>query len=178
MFKFNKSKGFTLLELLVVIGIIGLLSSIIVVNLTGARKKARDVKRVADIRTIQTALESYYGKNGGYPTGIGDMVGSAKELPARPVDPTGASCADAGANSDACYFYAYHTPTGASSPQSYHIGTSLEESGSSLLKQDTDCNSTNGAKCPVGTAYTGGFNGDQDNGCGGTAGRYCYDIAQ
>ena len=68
MIRNKKEKGFTLLELLVVIGIIGLLASILVINLTSARRRARDTKRVADIRNIQTATEDYYGKNGKYPT--------------------------------------------------------------------------------------------------------------
>ena len=53
-------KGFTLIELLVVIAIIGLLSTLAVVALGSARLKARDAKRVSDLKQIQTALELYY----------------------------------------------------------------------------------------------------------------------
>jgi prepilin-type N-terminal cleavage/methylation domain-containing protein len=60
-------KGFTLIELLVVIAIIGLLSTLAVVALNSARQKARDSKRVADIKQIQTALEMYYLDENGYP---------------------------------------------------------------------------------------------------------------
>src|SRR3989344_3413947 len=60
-------KGFTLIELLVVIAIIGLLSTLAVVALNNARLKARDAKRVADIKQIQTALELYYQENTAYP---------------------------------------------------------------------------------------------------------------
>ena len=163
-------KGFTLLELLVVIGIIGLLASIIVVNLTGARKKARDIKRVADIRTIQTALSA--------------MVGATAELPKRPTDPIAeGACADAAAdNTDDCYYYEYNTPTDALGPQLYHVGASLEEKDSSLLKQDTDClsNAATDNKCPVSAIYTsGGFSGADASSCDTTDNtRYCYDIAQ
>ena len=59
--------GFTLIELLVVIAIIGLLSSVVLASLNGARMKARDVKRIADIRSLQIALESYYNDFGYYP---------------------------------------------------------------------------------------------------------------
>lgn len=53
-------KGFTLIELLVVIAIIGLLSSIVLVNMGGARAKARDATRKQDIRQIRLALEMFY----------------------------------------------------------------------------------------------------------------------
>jgi prepilin-type N-terminal cleavage/methylation domain-containing protein len=62
-----KTKGFTLMELLVVIAIIGLLSTLAVVALDNARKKAKDAKRLSDMRTIVTALEMYYDKYGYYP---------------------------------------------------------------------------------------------------------------
>ena len=59
--------GFTLIELLVVIAIIGLLASVVLVSLNGARIKGRDVKRVADLKQIRTALELYLSDNGQYP---------------------------------------------------------------------------------------------------------------
>jgi type II secretion system protein G len=62
-----KRKGFTLIELLVVIAIIGLLSTLAVVALGSARERARDSKRVSDLRQIQTALELYYTENDSYP---------------------------------------------------------------------------------------------------------------
>jgi prepilin-type N-terminal cleavage/methylation domain-containing protein len=57
---FNRKKGFTLIELLVVIAIIGLLSSIVLVSMGGARKRARDARRQADLQSIMTALEMCY----------------------------------------------------------------------------------------------------------------------
>jgi len=55
--KTMKRKGFTLIELLVVIAIIGLLSTLAVVSLNSARSKARDAKRLSDMKTMSTAIE-------------------------------------------------------------------------------------------------------------------------
>ena len=62
-----KRMGFTLVELLVVIAIIGLLSSIVVASLNSARAKARDARRIADLKEIQKAIEFYYDSNNQYP---------------------------------------------------------------------------------------------------------------
>ena len=64
----NNKKGFTIIELLVVIAIIGLLATLAVVSLRSAQVKARDTKRVADMKQIQTAIELYYSDEGFYPS--------------------------------------------------------------------------------------------------------------
>jgi len=65
--KYPNKKGFTLIELLVVIAIIGLISSIVLASLNNARMKARDARRLSDMREMQTALELYYDSNNAYP---------------------------------------------------------------------------------------------------------------
>ena len=98
-------KGFTLIELLVVISIISLLSSVILSSVSTARAKARDARRVVDLRQIQKALIIYYDNHGTYPSctsttyivdGTSDCLSTAlrgdnlfQKLPVDPRTPTG-----------------------------------------------------------------------------------------
>lgn len=63
----NKNKAFTVIELIVVIAVIAVLSTIVLVNVNKFVAKARDAKRLQDIKTIQSAIIMYYGKYGSYP---------------------------------------------------------------------------------------------------------------
>ncbi len=67
-------RGFTLIELLVVIAIIGILSTIVIVNVVGVRARARDAQKKSELRQVQAALEQYRADVGGYPDSI--TVGS------------------------------------------------------------------------------------------------------
>jgi prepilin-type N-terminal cleavage/methylation domain-containing protein len=63
-------KGFTLLELLIAIAIIGILVSIGVASYTLAQKQSRDARRRGDVRAVREAWEQYYADNSSsYPSG-------------------------------------------------------------------------------------------------------------
>ena len=64
----SNQEGFTLIEMMVVILIIGLLATIVVQSLQGATDKAKRIKAQADIRSSRPALDRYYLDNGSYPT--------------------------------------------------------------------------------------------------------------
>ena len=68
--KKNKiNRGFTLVELLVVISIIGVLTTILMVNFVGTREKANDSKKVQNLNSLKSALRLYYNDNQSYPNG-------------------------------------------------------------------------------------------------------------
>ncbi|MFH1822138.1 MAG: prepilin-type N-terminal cleavage/methylation domain-containing protein [Patescibacteria group bacterium] len=92
-------KGFTLIELLVVIVIIGILATLATVALGSARTKARDARRVSDIKQIQTALELFYNENTRYPSTTAVAAASAvlssqltTYMPNVPDDPNEPDC--------------------------------------------------------------------------------------
>src|SRR3990172_228272 len=58
--------GFTLLELLVVITIIGLLASVGLASYSRAQARARDARRQSDLTTVRNSLEIYYAENNSY----------------------------------------------------------------------------------------------------------------
>ena len=70
-------KAFTLIELLVVIAIIAILATLAVVALQNSRASARDAKRLADVKQMQTALELYFNDNGSYPTSVTSTIATS-----------------------------------------------------------------------------------------------------
>lgn len=65
--KKNQS-GFTIVELLIVIVIIGILAGLVISTFVGVQQKARNSERQTDINAISGQLEAYYVKNSGYPS--------------------------------------------------------------------------------------------------------------
>lgn len=61
-------RGFTIIELLIVIAIIGILATLVLTNFRGAQAKGRDTVRQNDLNSIYQKLEEYHNENGNYPT--------------------------------------------------------------------------------------------------------------
>lgn len=148
------TSGFTLIELLVVIAIIGILASITIASLNSARLKARDARRVADIKQIQVALELHYNSQSApeYPTATTvcddthayglEVLVTGGHIPQVPRDPNA---------SPNCYRF---TSNSASPRTTYHVGATMEEATNPVLTSDKDCDSTdNNPACSAGAAY-------------------------
>lgn len=70
-FKFKKQgQGFTIVELLIVIVVIGLLAALVIVQFSNVQARARDSERKSDIRAIQSKVAEFYALNGAYPAAL------------------------------------------------------------------------------------------------------------
>jgi general secretion pathway protein G len=122
--RFKSQKGITLLEMLIVIVIVFVLAIIIVPNLLSGPARARDSQRKADMRTIKTALETYYNDNNYYPTSLNVLAeGTTPYIKTIPTDP----------KTKQAYVY---TTTG-NPPSNYLIKVTLENTGDKDVKSGT-----------------------------------------
>jgi prepilin-type N-terminal cleavage/methylation domain-containing protein len=137
----NDKKGFTLIELLIVVAIIGLLATLAIVSLTSAQQRARDTKRIADVKAIQTAMELHWNEEATYPSldstdtnddDWSDLSGELSDfVSGLPVDPD---------HSDGTYYtYAYNPANN----NQFVVGGTLEDTGHVALDQDDDSTYTN-----------------------------------
>lgn len=144
------SKGFTLVELLIVIAIIGVLSAILMANFVGVRQRARDAQRKTDLRQIQSALELYRADIGSYPIsplpncgsslsgGTPSVVIYMQKIPCD-TNPNDSPYAPSSGN------YNYISSDG----KTYAIYACLEntnDNDSSIINGDTNCNSTSSTR--------------------------------
>ena len=80
-------KAFTLMELLVVISMIGILTTVSLVGLGSYRTRGRDAQRIADINSIAVALQNYYADNHQYPNTLNALTTPKAYLTSVPSDP-------------------------------------------------------------------------------------------
>lgn len=134
-------KGFTIIELLVVVSIIALIASSVFVLLSQARAKGRDATREEHMKTLQNALELYHTNARSYPTcdpgvfidGVSDdscvstLLINAQAIAALPRDPL----------NQGNYRYFYESASGADFIISYYLETDEIPGKSAGLNQAT-----------------------------------------
>ena len=129
----KRQKGFTLVELMVVMAIIAILATAGISSYGSYIKRARDTARFSDLKAIETALISYQTVNGRYPETSDDeanprsVISALKEFDGFKVDPSDGtegcySADDASATGQCGYFY-----TQCDGGGSYRLTTRFED---------------------------------------------------
>jgi len=142
-------RGFTLMELLVVLAIVGLLSSISITSLVNARIEARDSKRIIEVADVSRALSRYANDHAIYPPTLETLVAQAY-LSNVPEDPRLKEP------------FVYKVTRDGSR---YYLGVNLESSKAPALLADTD-------------AVRIGISGTDTSGCSGEFRYHCYDTSR
>ena len=136
----KSDKGFTLIEVMVTVAIIGLLATIVLVSLNGGRGKTRDARRISDIKQIQTALELYLETCTRYPAQLAPITGTSCEHDANiplPNPPMGRVPTDPGTSANYNYASYYRNGGGAAAcTGGYHLGALLQSSNNLVLIHD------------------------------------------
>ena len=132
----NKSKGFTIVELLIVIVVIGILATLVIVTFTGIQQKARDSKRKTDINALDSHVEAFYASYGFYPTLADLQTSSFLSTYLKGFDPSALTDPKGGAvaASSAANHYGY-AATGTSCSNT----TATTISGTPATPQDNGC---------------------------------------
>jgi prepilin-type N-terminal cleavage/methylation domain-containing protein len=144
----KRNQGFTLVELLIVIVVIGILALLVITTYSGIQAKARNAKRQTDVQSLQTQMEAFFSQNGYYPsrtdmntaswraTNMKSLDAGALVDPSSTCDPTSASCLAAAP---------------AAKTYSYDV---TDSAGASCETTDTNC-----AQYTLTATYEGTVNG-------------------
>ncbi len=82
----KNDEGFTLVELLIVIVILGILATVVVFAVQGITDTGQENACEVGRRTVETAVEAYYAQNQDWPTSIADLTGANGYLRDTPTD--------------------------------------------------------------------------------------------
>lgn len=156
----NRKAGFTLIELIVVVAIIGVLISVTVIFLGDAKKRSADTSRISAMAQVKNALSIYFndssvdGGKGNYPAGDTTALNILK--------PKFISAIDSNIRYQSLNMT--NTAVCASNCQSYILYTVLAGSDNKVLNADKDLNTLSG------------FNGAHTNCSDSTGVETCYDV--
>jgi prepilin-type N-terminal cleavage/methylation domain-containing protein len=136
--KKKASSGFTIVELLIVIVVIGILAALVVTTYNGIQQKARDTERKTDVNAMHGQLEAYQAQNGKYPT-LANLVDATfrsanmKGLDAAALTAPNGTVLDSAAATISKYSYvpapAACDNTSGNECTSYTLTADLEQSG-------------------------------------------------
>lgn len=160
----RQTQGFTLIELLIVIAIIGILAAFLMTNLAGARERARDARRKADLDAIAKGLRLYYNDQQAFPAGTGGAI-------------TGSNWGEAFTNDDGTTVYLNYLPFDPSSTTTSPITYSYYSTDTDQFLlvaalenlSDADAQTSRAVCSALYAAYLGG---------GGSAGDNDYTVCQ
>lgn len=145
----SSRKGFTLIEILIVVAIIAILASVVLVGLGPTQQQGRDARRISDLAEVQNGLQLYFNKCGYFPGAAqanacgaysanntwagmsGALTGSNLSIASVPNDPTSGKA------------YLYGAAAGGTS---YTLGAILENTTNPALNTDID-GTSNGVAC-------------------------------
>lgn len=135
--RLKQQQGFTIVELLIVIVVIGILAGLVLNTFNGIQARARDTERKTDVNSIHAQVEAYHADNGYYPTtaNVASATWVATNLPGLDAealnDPTSGS-------------YAYATTvatcdnTAGNLCAAYTLSADLEDDGRGTNDSDSD----------------------------------------
>ncbi len=145
---FRYKRGFTLVEILVAVGIIGVMSSVVIGAMANSRQQARDKVRVSDIEQIQLALRLYAENAGsftaisggayaaGVEVGVGGPIDTALAFYGRlPVDPR---------SGDGTYAYIYDSSYNCNGTNERVVYVNAFERQTNLANEEQVCGTTTG----------------------------------
>lgn len=143
----STKKGFTLIEMAVVLLIIGVLAGIVLRNLSGFGVQARDTRKLADLQLINNYIAQYYANNGHFP-----VASTSDGLETSLKNSLGISGLPGGTTS--IRYYSCATGSGFSAtnnPNHYILGTILEQTTSQAPKlYENSINTSSGNPGPYG----------------------------
>lgn len=143
----RNNRGFTIVELLIVIVVIGILAGLVIVTYNGIQQKARDTERKTDVNALASHAEAYNAQAGNYPslTQFNDSTFRSTNMKGLPdgalQDPKGSGATLCNSVQANCYAYV-PAPSGCDNGTngdcaSYTLTATLE-SGGTYVKQSSN----------------------------------------